>query len=296
MKKSITRIQQRSVILVNYDEKTHVSHISPDENVIGCLLSGRMIIHAEQSVAISRNQLFLLRAGEYYVEHLMEEGKVCSVIVVRFSDEELSTMMHHLSLCGDLPTTALRLPSVQPSSCTVQRASRILSTLFWGLREYLLNGLLERYGDVEQMKKNELCYLLMTDPLSPIARQLSLVSRGGVGSLQEIVERNIRSNRTISSLAEECGMSPSTFKKLFVELYGQPPHQWFLDKRLELARLQLIHTSDQVKRIGYECGFSSSSHLIRLFVKSYGMTPSVYRTRCRQQNVPKLGRVERSKD
>ena len=53
------------------------------------------------------------------------------------------------------------------------------------------------------------------------------------------------------------------------------------EQRLDLARKKLASTEPQavsIKRLAFECGFSSSEHFIRLFKSRFGITPAALKT------------------
>ena len=52
--------------------------------------------------------------------------------------------------------------------------------------------------------------------------------------------------------------------------------------RLRLAKADLAFSDKNILQIAMDCGFSDSSHLARLFRRTEGMTPQVYRQARRQ--------------
>jgi len=56
-----------------------------------------------------------------------------------------------------------------------------------------------------------------------------------------------------------------------------PPHQYVMQRRLELAHQALQHTSANMTDISEQYGFSSSSHFSHRFKKHFGYSPSQMR-------------------
>ncbi|MBE6200678.1 MAG: helix-turn-helix transcriptional regulator [Rikenellaceae bacterium] len=92
-------------------------------------------------------------------------------------------------------------------------------------------------------------------------------------------EEFAHSKITLTEMAEQCNMCPSTFKRKFIEYYGLPPHKWQLRHRLNRAVALLQSTNLLMKQIAYECGFSTPSHFVRCFKKEFGCTPEEFRRR-----------------
>lgn len=82
----------------------------------------------------------------------------------------------------------------------------------------------------------------------------------------------------IVDLAARCNMSYSYFAKSFREIYGQSCKDYIEKVRINKAEHLLRFTDMDISRISQETGFSDSSHLIRFFKKTYGITPKQFRS------------------
>lgn len=97
--------------------------------------------------------------------------------------------------------------------------------------------------------------------------------------LRRIIERMrcFSCDLSLQALANESGYSRVHFIRMFRAATGYSPHNYLLNLRLERARELLRNPSLSLIDIAFECGFSSHSHMSRLFHKSVGVTPSAYR-------------------
>ena len=108
-------------------------------------------------------------------------------------------------------------------------------------------------------------------------------NRGTSGLPRHVLRRIIERMRCFScdlslqALANESGYSRVHFVRMFRAATGYSPHNYLLDLRLERARELLNNPSLSLIDIALDCGFSSHSHMSRLFHKSVGVTPSAYR-------------------
>jgi AraC family transcriptional regulator len=82
---------------------------------------------------------------------------------------------------------------------------------------------------------------------------------------------------SLQALANESGYSRVHFVRMFRAATGSSPHNYLLNLRLERARELLKNPSLSLIDIALDCGFSSHSHMSRLFHKRVGVTPSAYR-------------------
>ncbi|MDW3652332.1 MAG: AraC family transcriptional regulator [Bacteroidia bacterium] len=91
--------------------------------------------------------------------------------------------------------------------------------------------------------------------------------------ISDVVSANLFNPLQVEDLAKLSGMSSSTFKRKFKELYNSPPKRWIRHKRLEHAKALLQSSEKTVAEIAFACGFEDPSHFIRLYKNQYGLTP-----------------------
>ncbi|KJF73323.1 AraC family transcriptional regulator [Agrobacterium arsenijevicii] len=80
----------------------------------------------------------------------------------------------------------------------------------------------------------------------------------------------------LTDLAQEAGMSQFRFLRSFARATGLTPHSYLLQRRLHLARGALSKGAPPAD-VAFSAGFSDQSHLNRLFVRQFGVTPAAYR-------------------
>jgi len=79
---------------------------------------------------------------------------------------------------------------------------------------------------------------------------------------------------TLEQLASVAGLSVSSFKRIFKEIAGIPPHAFILRKRIDRAQSLLRKGTGTVTEIAFECGFPSSQYFATAFKRITGMTPN----------------------
>jgi AraC family transcriptional regulator len=81
----------------------------------------------------------------------------------------------------------------------------------------------------------------------------------------------------VAEIAEEVNMSPYHFTRLFKQATGLAPHQYIMQKRIEMAKKFLVETELPIAQIALETGFQSQSRFTTLFRQITGTTPRAYR-------------------
>jgi AraC-like DNA-binding protein len=84
---------------------------------------------------------------------------------------------------------------------------------------------------------------------------------------------------TLSSLAQDAGLSRYHFLRTFDRLTGVTPHQYVMRARLRDAALRLVCDSGSVLDVALDCGFSDVSNFTRAFRREFGVSPREHRQR-----------------
>jgi transcriptional regulator GlxA family with amidase domain len=90
---------------------------------------------------------------------------------------------------------------------------------------------------------------------------------------------NLSGDLRVERLAEQAGMSPRTFARVYGANMGVTPARMVEKIRVEAVRRRLEESEMPIKRIAAECGFGQEERLRRAFARQVGTTPAEYRTR-----------------
>ena len=93
------------------------------------------------------------------------------------------------------------------------------------------------------------------------------------------MSENISLRLSNEALAQKCGLSKFYFIKLFREVTGVTPQQYYTQLVLETAKSLLESTDYTVGQIASLCGLEDPFYFSRLFKKHIGISPSAYRGR-----------------
>ena len=84
---------------------------------------------------------------------------------------------------------------------------------------------------------------------------------------------------TVPSLARLAGLSPTHFSRVFKTSFGTSPIDWLRRERISQAKRRLADTSDDIKEIAEQVGYSDRYFFSKDFKKHTGFTPSQFRAR-----------------
>ena len=91
------------------------------------------------------------------------------------------------------------------------------------------------------------------------------------------MNRSIRQRLSNEELAQLCDLSKFYFIKLFKQVTGCTPQQYYTRQTVETARELLENTNDSVAQIAALCGTEDVFYFSRLFKKHTGLSPADYR-------------------
>jgi AraC family transcriptional regulator len=145
-----------------------------------------------------------------------------------------------------------------------------------------LNGELLSNSDFSMEFFYSLTEKIIEDQL-PVFRQLQNIPSVKANTKKELY-KNIKRSRAfmdacfttdvqVQQVAREARMSEFHFYRLFKLIMGITPHQYILQKRLELAQ-QLLQQQITVTDVSAECGFSDIFSFSKAFKKQFGFPPS----------------------
>ena len=97
--------------------------------------------------------------------------------------------------------------------------------------------------------------------------------------LHDWIAENVAGDLRVERLAEQAGMSPRTFARIYAAKMGLTPARMVEKIRIEAARRILEETDTPIKRIASMCGFRQEERLRRAFARQVGTTPAEYRQR-----------------
>lgn len=96
------------------------------------------------------------------------------------------------------------------------------------------------------------------------------------------IAENYQEKILLNELAEQMNFSYHYFQHRFKELFGVPPQQFLVRKRVEAARAMLEDDSLSCTEIAYRCGFSNSAQFSTIFKREYGISPQQHRRLARK--------------
>ncbi|PID69966.1 MAG: AraC family transcriptional regulator [Flavobacteriales bacterium] len=97
-----------------------------------------------------------------------------------------------------------------------------------------------------------------------------------IRNAKDIIIHRLTEPPSLPDLAKEVDISLKKLKAGFKQIYGDTVYGFLFNYKMELARKLLEEKMLNVNEIGLRLGYSTSSHFITAFKKTFGITPKKY--------------------
>jgi AraC-like DNA-binding protein len=95
---------------------------------------------------------------------------------------------------------------------------------------------------------------------------------------KDLADARYREPLDVTALAAAAKLSPAHFSREFRRAFGEPPHRYLLNRRLERAAALLRTTDRSVADICFTVGLRSVGSFTSSFGRTFGMSPTAYRS------------------
>ena len=105
---------------------------------------------------------------------------------------------------------------------------------------------------------------------------------------KDLMDREYARELDVPALAREAHASRAHFVRSFKKAFGETPHQYLLQRRIERAQELLRGTGMSVTEVSIEVGFRSLGSFSSAFRELVGEPPSDYAGRWRAAGAPRI--------
>ncbi|MFT3705069.1 MAG: helix-turn-helix transcriptional regulator [Agriterribacter sp.] len=123
----------------------------------------------------------------------------------------------------------------------------------------------------------ELCYQILNRVEKRNSKTAAKIHPDDIEKLNEVKKRLSEGYESacppIEEVAKEIGMSPTKFKKLFKQMFGDSYYQFYKNVRMYKAKEMLQEHNMNVSEVGYRLGYNNLSKFSRAFKEKFHITP-----------------------
>lgn len=93
---------------------------------------------------------------------------------------------------------------------------------------------------------------------------------------KKLLDAEYMKSQSTAELAALCGMSVTTFRRMFTKLFAMPPIEYRMNKRILRAKDLLLSGQYSISEAAREVGFSDPNYFARVFRAREGISPSEF--------------------
>ena len=108
--------------------------------------------------------------------------------------------------------------------------------------------------------------------------------------LKAFVEEHLSQPLRVADLSGAVGLSATHFSRAFGRSFGEPPHVYLIQRRIDRARHLMLTSDISLSDLAAACGFSDQAHFCRLFRRYTGRTPAAWRRDANRANGSSVAR------
>lgn len=98
-----------------------------------------------------------------------------------------------------------------------------------------------------------------------------------INNAKNYMHDNLCKDISMEDVAMHVGMGYSKFRKIFKQITGLSPNQYFIEMKLERSKVMLLNEDISCKEIAFHLGFDSPPYFTKVFRNRIGVTPQKFR-------------------
>ncbi len=221
-------------------------------------------IRQGQGTIIINGQQFFPKQGDVYILHKGSDHEY-------FSDKKNPWIKYWFNVKGELVEQLVSVYGLQhvyhiencPLRKTFEKGLAIAGRKDMARQE--INGKLSLVIHEIIMKAAAHCRSAEPEHSEPVLR------------MKLLLEDRVEGKVTIKDIAAAAGRSTSQAIRIFKKEIGFTPYDFFLQKKVEAAKIYLLHTGMSIKEIALKLQFADEYYFSNFFKQKTGIAPSQYK-------------------
>ena len=234
---------------------------------------GSLVFECEgETYTLLPNNVFLTQPGDRH--HLVTNHKGMRMYWLFFRYPRKGGTVLGLS-SAETAEFVHRLRTIRPHVFAVPPSVREL------FRDTFKTFQCQRRGPYRTLLLKTLILRIMTTIIGSAGNKPTIKALASISRIAEIIRKRPGHRFKISDFAAHAKLSESRFTSLFRQIVGLPPYAYLADVRLKRAKEMLSEGDASIAKIAKEMGYASPQHLAMQFRKTFGTTPTEWRSRNR---------------
>ena len=234
---------------------------------------------------VENGKYLVLNNGTLYESYINSPEKVES-FTISFTEEFVSGVFRSLSFSNDFLLSYPELSEKIPVNFFERlfRYNDTMSQLLFGIRT-LVNQHITDYETInekmyfllEELFKTQFKAFRDTEKLNAKKRSTRIELYKRLNIARDYIYSNYSEKLELEDIALKSGLSPFHMLRKFKSHFGQTPHRYLTNRRIEKSRELIENSNLSITQVCLAVGYDSLSSFGELFKKFYKVSPEKYR-------------------
>lgn len=260
---------------VSYQETSRNKIFLP-QNFISFLEQGEKVVHyANHKITITNSQFAILSSGNCLMtEKLPVDNEYRSTMLFFDNNALNSFFVKYAFMINEI----LPKMKIDAKPCVVLEKDIYISNLICSLKLIKSKPAMISVKMLALKFEELMLHLLEIYPDAILSFHTKHSKEHADFEIRKAVEMNMINNLSMQELAFLCHTSPSTFKRKFIKIYNLSPSQYFLQRRIGLAKSLLLQ-NENPGEVYYKVGYENHSSFSKSFKRVEGISPKQFQKR-----------------
>ncbi len=234
-------------------------------HMLSFLQVGKKQVHyGGNTIAVNKHQSLLLKKGNALWTEILDQESIYYCKLFFFSESKLIQFLRKHK-------TRTYAHSDEPPFFIIKNDEYILA--FVKTLSAIISSSTASNEEMLAVKFEEILLYLMDKYGQKFEKYLQSLIAEESSQFKTVIENYVYSNLKLEEIAFLCNMSLSTFKRHFIQEFGESPGKWLQDKRLQKAKEKLASGELKPSDIYMDYGYNNLSNFSTAFKNKFGLSP-----------------------
>ena len=145
-----------------------------------------------------------------------------------------------------------------------------------------------RVSDIKERKELSALYFhTVIVAIDRARKEFEKMAKSTSALIKDYIDAHIESKLLLEDISEVFFISKTQIFRLFKDAYGMAPMQYFLHKKVEMAKQMLVESDMHISDIAERLCFTDAKHFSKTFKKITGQLPKHYRQTAKAESLNK---------
>ncbi len=148
----------------------------------------------------------------------------------------------------------------------------------------------KQFEKIFRLSKEDISYERMVNAITLELMQIFMYIKNGIEmnnesiahKIKRMLDKSVENHFNLDNLCEDINYSKNYIINIFKEEYGMTPYQYYLERKIDAAKMYLMHTNMSIGDIAKVLHYADQQYFSSSFKSAAGCSPLEFRKRIRK--------------